>query len=178
MLHLKSIINRFCIKLRKKKLNSLNRQYVNYLLLLSFMPIWEFFSSVLADGLPLEFEWQQVSLRTLLSILADRNNVTVLIASSRPLISKSSIPCTNPLMTVSSTSITIGITVTFIFHSFSVLKQGRDTDISFSFLSLLLCYLLGQQSPLFGRFSLFCWLSPGLVVWPRLNDPFVSPNPR
>ena len=35
-----------------------------------------------------------------------------------PLISKSSSPCTNPLVTVPSVPITISITVTFIFHSF------------------------------------------------------------
>ena len=31
-------------------------------LLLLLFPLWEIFTSVLADGLSLEFEWQQVSL--------------------------------------------------------------------------------------------------------------------
>ena len=48
--------------------------------------------------------------RTLLSILADLNNAVV--------ISKSSSPCTNPLVTVPSTLITIGVIVIFMFHSF------------------------------------------------------------
>ena len=38
--------------------------------------------------------------------------------STRPVISKSSSLCTNPFMTVTSASITIGIIITFMFHSF------------------------------------------------------------
>ena len=69
----------------------------------------------------------QVS-RTLLSILADLDNAVVCIladlnvvvwmVATRPLISNSSSPFINPLVTVSNAPITIGITVTFIFHSF------------------------------------------------------------
>ena len=59
----------------------------------------------------------QVS-RTLLSILADLNNVVVWIVSTRPLISKSSSPCINPLVTVPRAPITIGIIATFMFYSF------------------------------------------------------------
>ena len=40
------------------------------------------------------------------------------MASTRVLVSNSPRPFTNPLVTVPSASITIGITVTFIFHSF------------------------------------------------------------
>ena len=60
----------------------------------------------------------QVS-RTLLSILADLTDV-VLMVSTRPLISKSSSSCTNYLVTVASASITIGVTVTLMFHSLFV----------------------------------------------------------
>ena len=56
--------------------------------------------------------------RTLLSILADLNNVIVLTVSNRPVISKSFSPCTNLLLTVLRTPITFGIIITFIFHSF------------------------------------------------------------
>ena len=59
--------------------------------------------------------------RTILTIPADLNNAIVWMISIRPLISKSSSPCNNPLITVPSEPITIGITVTFIFHSFLVL---------------------------------------------------------
>ena len=59
-------------------------------------------------------------LRTLLSILPDLNTVIWMISSGL-LISMSSCPCTNPLVTVSNVPITIRITVTFMFHSFKVL---------------------------------------------------------
>ena len=95
------------------------------------------------------------------------------MVSIRLLISESSSPCTSPLVTVQSAPITIDITVTFIFHGFSVLKQGLGNYLSFHFLLILLCGLPGRQSPQFGRFS-FCWLSLGLVVYPRLGDLLVS----
>ena len=71
---------------------------------------------------------------TLLSILIDLNNAVWLI-STQPLISMSSSPCTNPLVTVPSAPITIGITVTFIFHNFfSSLARSRYLSLfSFSF---------------------------------------------
>ena len=52
------------------------------------------------------------------SIIVGLNNAVVWIVTTRPLISKSSRPCTNPLMTIPRAPITIGITVTFLFHSF------------------------------------------------------------
>ena len=59
----------------------------------------------------------QVS-RTLLSILAVFNNAVVLMVSTRPPTTKSSRPLNNPLVTVPKAPITIGIIVTFMFHSF------------------------------------------------------------
>ena len=56
--------------------------------------------------------------RTLHSILADLNKALVCIVSTRPLISKFSSLCINPLVTVLRALITIGITVTFMFRSF------------------------------------------------------------
>ena len=102
----------------------------------------------------------QVS-RTLLSILVDLNNAVIWMVSTRPLISKYSSPCINPLVSVPLALITIGIIVTFMFHSFSIPKQGPDTNPSFSFLSILLCGLLGQQGPRFGKFSI-CLL---IIIW-------------
>ena len=97
----------------------------------------------------------QVS-RTLLSILADVTNAVVLMVSSGSLVSKSSRPFTNPFVTVSSAPITIGITVTFMFHIFFQFPiKGRGTYLSFRFLSILLCGQSGQQSPQFGKSSFF-----------------------
>ena len=77
----------------------------------------------------------QVS-RTLLSILAVLNNVVVWIVSTRPPTSKSSSPFSNPF--VPNAPITIGIIVTFMFHSFfNSLTRSRDLSLfplSFSFI--------------------------------------------
>ena len=56
--------------------------------------------------------------RKLLSILADHNNAVVWMVFSRPVISNSSSPCINPLLTVLSAPFATGFTVTFIFQIF------------------------------------------------------------
>ena len=71
--------------------------------------------------------------RTLLSILSDLNNAVVLIVSTCPLISKSSSPCANLLVTVPRAPITIGMTITFMFQSFSIPEQGPGTYLTFAF---------------------------------------------
>ena len=55
--------------------------------------------------------------RTLLSILAVLKNVVVCTVSTRPPTPKSFSPFNNPLVTVPKAPITIGIIVTFMFHS-------------------------------------------------------------
>ena len=78
---------------------------------------WEFFTSALADG----FHWSlsdsksPLVSRTLLSILL--NNAVVWTVSTCHIISKALGPCTNLLATIPRAPITIGITVTFMFHS-------------------------------------------------------------
>ena len=62
------------------------------------------------------------------------------MVSTRPHISKSSSFCTTPLVTVRSAPITIGITVTFLFHSFffSFLERSRYLSVnSLSFIFTL-----------------------------------------
>ena len=56
--------------------------------------------------------------RTLRSILAVFNNAVVWMVSIRPPTSKSSSPFNNHLATVPKAPITIGIIITFMFHSF------------------------------------------------------------
>ena len=62
-------------------------------------------------------KFPQVS-RTRLRILAVLSNAVIWIVSTRPLTSKSSRPFNNPLVIVLNAPITIGIIVTFMFHSF------------------------------------------------------------
>ena len=62
---------------------------------------------------------------TPLSILADLNNAVVWVVSARPLISKSCNIFTKPVGIVPSAPITIGITITFMFHSFLLLFSSK-----------------------------------------------------
>ena len=92
------------------------------------------------------------------------------MVSTVPLISKCTSSCINPLVTVTKAPITIGIT------NHSISERGPGTYPSFRFLSFL---LYGQQRLQFGKFFFCCcWLLLGLVVWPRLGEPFVFQNPR
>ena len=79
----------------------------------------------------------QVS-RTRLSILAFFNNAVVWMVSTRSPTSKSSRPFNNPLVIVPKAPITIGIIVTFMFHSFfNSLARSRYLSLfshSFSFI--------------------------------------------
>ena len=70
-----------------------------------------------------------------LSILANLNNAVIRTVSTRSMISKSSSPLTDPLVTVSRAPITIGIIVTFMFHSFfnSLAKSRYLSLFSHSF---------------------------------------------
>ena len=101
---------------------------------------------------PSESQSLQVSW-ILLIVLADFNYAVVWFVSSRLLISKSSSACTNPWMTVPSAPVTIGIAVTFKLYSFFSSLPG------FRYLSLSA-----------GSFLLTISI---LVVWSRLDDPFL-----
>ena len=74
-------------------------------------------TSTLADGLSPKLKCPQVSW-TLLSILAVFNNAVIWMVSTRPPTSMSFRPFNNPLVFVPKAPITIGIIVTFMFHSF------------------------------------------------------------
>ena len=120
------------------------------------MIIIESFSHLMASQWSLSASNSPRVFWILLSILADPNNAVILMISTHPLISKSSSPCTYPLVTVSRAPITIGITVTFMFHSFFlVLLQNLGIYLSFRFLSGLHFAQQEQQSRLFSRFSFF-----------------------
>ena len=118
----------------------------------------------------------QVS-RTPLSILNDLNNVVVWIVSTHPLISKFSSPFISPFVTVLRVPITIGITVTFIFHSFfnSLARFNYLSFLTIFQFYFVVCW--DSKVHNFARSLFFLILLLGLVVWPRLGDPFICQNP-
>ena len=100
--------------------------------------------------------------RTLLRILADLSNAVVRLVSTRPLISKSSSPSTNPLVTVPRAPVITGITVTVMFHSLFQFPSKVQVFIRFYFINLFFCFLSillsgqqGLESLQFGKFSFF-----------------------
>ena len=121
----------------------------------------------------------QVS-RTLLSILAVFNNAVVWMVSTRLPTSKSSRLFNNPLVTVPKVPITIGIIVTFIFHSFfNSLARSRFLSLfshSFSFIIIIIVYLsiylfLAKSQRHLRRKGYHCkrWTRlPEFKSWPRM----------
>ena len=88
-------------------------------LLLLLLLLFELFTQALTDGFSLELKWELVSSSLQDSYqYFDLTNAIVWMASTCRLISKFSSPCTSPFVAVPRAPITIGITVTFMFHSF------------------------------------------------------------
>ena len=101
-------------------------------------------------------------------------NPVVRMVSTFPLISKSFSAFTKPLRIVSSVLITIGITVTFVFQSFFY-SLARSRYLSLFSLSFnFTMWSVKTAKSTIQQVLFLWWLSLGLIVWPRLNDPFVS----
>ena len=77
------------------------------------------------------------------------------MVSIRPVISKSSSPCTNPLVTVPRAPITIGIIVTFIFHSFFNSQARSRYLFLFSHSFNFILWSAGTAKILYFKFSCF-----------------------
>ena len=122
-------------------------------------------------------KFPQIS-RNLLSILVDPSNNVVWIISTCPLISKPSSLFTSPLVTVPRVPIIVGITVNFMFHSFSIPLQGSGTYPSFRFPSTY--FVVSRDSKFYksARSLFLLLLLLDSVVLPRLGDPFLCQNPR
>ena len=101
------------------------------------------------------------------------------MVTTRPPTSKSSSPFSNPLGTVPNEPITIGIIVTFMFHSFfkSLARSRYLSFYSHSFIFILWSAWTAKSTILQILFF-FCWLLLGLVFWPRLGDPSVCQSPK
>ena len=107
----------FCAAIGRDSVSLLKFLFLSHVQVLF---LWEFF----IPGLQVGFHWgwsdsmsTQVS-RNLLRILADLNSAIVWVVSARILIPNSFSTSTNPLVTVLSAPITIGIAVTFMFQRF------------------------------------------------------------
>ena len=116
----------------------------------------------------------QVS-RTLLSILAVLNNAVVWMVSTHLPTSKSTSLFSNPLVTVTKASITIGIIVTCMFHSFfnSLARSRYLSFFSHSFSFILWTAETAKSTIMQFFFFFFFLLLLGLVFWPRFGDPCV-----
>ena len=100
----------------------------------------------------------QVS-RTLLSILVVFNNAVVWMVSSRAPTSKSCSPFNNPLVSVSKSPISIGIVVTFMFHSFFQFSCKVEVLISLStFFQFYSVVNRDSKVDKFADFLFFCLL--------------------
>ena len=97
--------------------------------------------------------------RTLFVILADFYNAVFWMVYIYPLISKFSSSFTNPMEIVPSAPITIGITVTFMSHSYFQFSSKVKIFISLFGFFYFHCVPPGRQSPPFTRLSLFLFLS-------------------
>ena len=101
------------------------------------------------------------------------------MVSTRPPTLKSSSPFNSPLVTVPNAPTTIGIIVTFMFHSCSYyLTRSRHLSFfSLSFSFLLWSASTAKSSIFQALFFCCCWLLKGLVFWSILGDPFVCQSP-
>ena len=141
--------------------------YYNY-----FTPLRVFQTSVILS----DRKFHQLSM-TLLSILVDLNYVAVWMVSNCFLISKSFSPCIYPLVTVPRAQISVGITISFMFHSFYKFSSKVQVLI-FLFAFFQFYSVVIRDSKVNNSASyFFSWLLLGLVVWLRLSDPFVFQNP-
>ena len=107
----------------------------------------------------------QVS-RNLLRILTVFNNVVVLMVSTWPPTSKSFRPFNNALVPVPKTPITIGIIVTFMFHSFfNSLARSRYLSL-FTFFLFYSVVCRDNKVDIFANFlfSLLIIIRSGLLV--------------
>ena len=126
----------------------------------------------------------QVS-RTLLGILADLTYAVAWIVSTPSLISKFSSFCPNPLVIVQRASITIFMTLTHMFHSFSESLQVLRNYSSFNLLSILLCGPPEQESSRFNKFLFsfgyhYVWSSGWdkvIRLYLKILEEFVSHSP-
>ena len=90
------------------------------------------------------------------------------MVSTRPLISKFSSPCTNPLVIVPRVSITTDVTVTFMFHS--IFQFPSKVLVLFFLFTFIQFYSVVSRDNKIHK-------SASSFFFPRFGDPFVSQDP-
>ena len=122
----------------------------------------------------MDFHWglsdsksPQVS-RTLLNILAVLNNAVVWMVSTRPPTSKSSRPFNNPLVTMPNAPITIGIIITFRFHSF--FQFYSKVKVLISLFTLFQFYSVVSRDSKVHNFADFFFFVDYYKVWSSGRD--------
>ena len=150
----------------------------HYYYLLSF----EFFTSALVNGFSLEFEWQQVS-----SSLQDSSQYfgrSQQCYSLDSLHSSSYFQVLQPLYQ-SFGDCTKCTNYNWYHHHFHVpqffLFPSKVKVLIFLFTSFQFYSMVSQDSKIYNFASslfFFCWLLPGLIIWLRSGDLFLSHNPR
>ena len=114
---------------------------------------------------------------TLLGILAYFNNAVIWTISTRSVSSKSFSPCTILLVTVLRVSISIGMIVSFMFHSyFKSLVRSRYLS-HFSHFFNFTPWSSGSAKSIILQVLSFLLLIISPFVLPRLGDSFVFQNP-
>ena len=113
------------------------------------------------------------------SILAVLNNAIIWMVSTCPPTSKTSSSFDNPLVLVPKAPKTIGIIVTFMFHSFFQFPSKVEVlSLLFTFFQFYSVVSWDSKDDKFANsFFFFCWLLLGLVFWAKLGDPSVCQNP-
>ena len=116
----------------------------------------------------------QVS-RTLLGIMTVLNNAVVWIVSTCLPTSKSSRPFNNSLVTVPKAPITIGIIVTFMFHSF--FQFSSKVEVFILFFTFFQFYSVVSRDSKIDNFAYSLFFFFFFFFWLRLGDSCVCQNP-
>ena len=158
----------------KQRQTPLNGRKQNYQLFYNYyLTPWKFFTSALADGLSLEFEWQQVSSLQYSSQCSGR---------FQQYCSLDGFHTSSKSLCQSFGDCTKSANYNWYHHNFHVPQflqfSGKVKVLISLFVFILYCGQPGKQSPQFSKFSFSCRLWLGLFDWLRLSDPFVSQNPR
>ena len=115
--------------------------------------------------------------RTLLSILVGVNNATVWIVSPRVLLSNFPVPVPVLWWLYSAHRLQL-VSPSFPCSNFFQFSSKVQVPISFPAFFNFTQWSAGTAKSRIRQVLFFYWLLVGLVIWPRLCEPFVSQDPK